>query len=403
MMTKYSLLLLFAFLLTACGPQGSSGGEASAQPVSWFDTPLPGTILEVAPGPPENELPAVRLVSHHSDLNGISEIEFSVNDEIFESADVQEDESLITDTRDWIPPGPGEYTLRVRALSKDGSWGDYAETYVIIPEFLIGDGVVQGVVYAGLSQSPLDGVAVTLKGCGPDQTQTTAADGAFNFTGLPAGSCTVSVFKQDWSFISSIPDLGVYPVPVASDPDLPTAFSITMDLTNPFPEQSGFTDKSLSTFAVYDDACGPNVVSFRVHIDYPGELGSALLFYTLQTPGGASTGWNAGASMNSQGEGYYGLTVSGLQLAQGAAFEAGQISYQFVVEPANGDPDDFLRSPIYRDLQWAACDTEPEPEPEPQCSDGIDNDGDGYTDYAPPSIVGGLGDPDCTSPEDDSE
>jgi hypothetical protein len=278
---------------------------------------------------------------------------------------------------------------------------------VLIPNLdaLVGEGIVQGVVYAGLSQAPLDGVEVTLQGCGPQQIQTTIADGAFNFTGLPTGSCTVSVFKQDWSFISSIPDLGVYPIPVASDPNLPTAFSITMDLTNPFPEQAGFSDKGLSTPEVYDGACGTSSVDFRVNVNYPGEIGSVLLFYNLQAPGGASTGWNAGSSMNPLSNGYYGLSASGLQLAQGASYETGTVLYQFVVEPASGDSDEFLRSAVYSDLAWHACDAEPQQDEEPtmQCSDGIDNDADGFTDYAPPSTVGGRGDPDCVSAEDNSE
>ncbi|MGH2582500.1 MAG: hypothetical protein ACRDFQ_06350, partial [Anaerolineales bacterium] len=219
-MKKIIPLFLFAILLAACAPQSqinSAGGAAGGLPVSWFDAPLPGTIVERNPGPPnteaDSELPAVQLVSHHSDPSGIAELEFSVNDEIVESSPGPPDnEGLLTDTRDWTPPGPGEYTLQVRALSNSGAWGNYAETYVIVPNFedLLG-GIVQGVVYAGLSQSPLDGVAVTLKGCGPDQTLVTAPDGAFFFGGLSAGSGTLEVFKQDWGFVASIPDLGQYP------------------------------------------------------------------------------------------------------------------------------------------------------------------------------------------------
>ncbi len=96
-------------------------------------------------------------------------------------------------------------------------------------------GIVQGVVYADLNgngtieagEGPLDGVTVQLDGCGPTQSQVTGADGAFNFSGLPAGSCTVQVSKAGWIFSGSFPSLG-YPVPVASDPDLPTAFSMFM-------------------------------------------------------------------------------------------------------------------------------------------------------------------------------
>jgi hypothetical protein len=96
-------------------------------------------------------------------------------------------------------------------------------------------GVVQGVVYADLNgngsieagEGPLQGVDVNLTGCGPALTLTTAADGAFSFGGLPAGSCLVHVSKAGWGYSGSFPSLG-YPIPVASDPSLPTAFSIYM-------------------------------------------------------------------------------------------------------------------------------------------------------------------------------
>src|SRR3990170_4286104 len=96
-------------------------------------------------------------------------------------------------------------------------------------------GVVQGVVYTDLNgngsiepgEGPLEGAEVSLSGCGPALTKTTAADGAFIFGGLPAGSCLVQVSKAGWGFSGSFPNLG-YPIPVASDPSLPTAFSIYM-------------------------------------------------------------------------------------------------------------------------------------------------------------------------------
>jgi uncharacterized protein YraI len=97
-------------------------------------------------------------------------------------------------------------------------------------------GIVQGVVYADLdgsgtieepAEGPLEGVQVTLEDCGPTQTQVTGADGAFHFADLPEGTCHVSVMKGGWEFSGSFPLIS-YPMPVASDPDLPTAFSMFM-------------------------------------------------------------------------------------------------------------------------------------------------------------------------------
>jgi uncharacterized protein YraI len=96
-------------------------------------------------------------------------------------------------------------------------------------------GVVKGVVYSDTNgngvidpgEGPLAGVQVSLAGCGAVLTQVTGADGSFNFNNLPAGSCQVTVTKSGWHFSGSIPSLG-YPLPVASDPALPTAFSMDM-------------------------------------------------------------------------------------------------------------------------------------------------------------------------------
>ncbi|HTX89840.1 MAG TPA: SdrD B-like domain-containing protein [Anaerolineales bacterium] len=96
-------------------------------------------------------------------------------------------------------------------------------------------GVVQGVVYADTNgnggidpgEGPLVGVQVTLTGCGTTQNQVTIADGKFNFTNLPEGTCNLSVSKAGWIFSGSYPHL-TYPVPVASNPDLPTALSLFM-------------------------------------------------------------------------------------------------------------------------------------------------------------------------------
>lgn len=96
-------------------------------------------------------------------------------------------------------------------------------------------GVVQGVVYTDSNgngvndpgEGPLAGVAVDLSGCGANAQQMTGPDGAFAFTGLPAGSCLVQVSKAGWGYSGSFPSVG-YPIPVASDPNKPTAFSIFM-------------------------------------------------------------------------------------------------------------------------------------------------------------------------------
>jgi hypothetical protein len=101
-------------------------------------------------------------------------------------------------------------------------------------------GVVKGVVYQDTNnngandpgEGPLADVQVVLTDCGAALSQVTAADGAFNFENLPAGTCHVSVQKSGWHFSGSFPSLA-YPLPAASNPDLPTAFSIFMAPDSP--------------------------------------------------------------------------------------------------------------------------------------------------------------------------
>jgi hypothetical protein len=96
-------------------------------------------------------------------------------------------------------------------------------------------GIVQGAVYGDINGNSkidpgevvLDGAEVTLVGCGPNQSQVTGVNGLFNFANLPAGTCQISVSKSGWIFSGSYPSLG-YPVPVASNPELATSFSIFM-------------------------------------------------------------------------------------------------------------------------------------------------------------------------------
>ncbi|KAF0108736.1 MAG: hypothetical protein FD146_622 [Anaerolineaceae bacterium] len=111
-----------------------------------------------------------------------------------------------------------------------------------LPAARIG-GIVQGVIYGDMNGSggidpgegPLDGAEVTLADCGSTQTQVTGADGTFNFTGLPEGTCHIAVSKGGWIFSGSYPALA-YPVPVASNPDLPTGLSLFMaPLTDSIP------------------------------------------------------------------------------------------------------------------------------------------------------------------------
>ncbi len=226
-------VLICAMSVAACNPANSQVPTAQTSPYSWIDAPLDGTTR-----PPN---PTIEVISHSSDPLHIVQVELSVNGQVVQTTpNTDAAQTLVMTKQQWSPPGPGNYTLRVRAQNSADVWGEYAQAIVTVGGAALG-GIVQGVVYADLngngkiegSEGPLDGVTVNISGCGSPASQTTGADGKFVFTKLPAsnppaGMCLVSVAKSGWVYSGSFPALGMYPVPAVSDPSKPTAFSIFM-------------------------------------------------------------------------------------------------------------------------------------------------------------------------------
>jgi hypothetical protein len=351
-------LLLTALAASACGPAGPADGPPGSAPGAWFDAPRPGSTLPLGP---------VQLVSHFSDPGGIAEIELTVNGETMGTYPVDSPEPLVTDSRTWTPVEPGRYTLWMRARSKSGSWSEYAQTFVVIPggpQLPAAAGIVQGVVYADQNgngtvdpgEGPLEGVDVQLGNCGAAQSQTTAADGKFVFANLPSGSCTLQVFKGGWGFSGSNPNVG-YPIPAASDPNLPTALSVSMaPMSDALPqEQAGFGDKGLSTDSVSMGRCDPPQVTFEVAAQHPAGIKVMVLFFRLEdVESGELSAWNEGLGMNPGSSGVFSRTVSGDQLAAAASFSFDQalVHYQFVMQPEQGE---YVRSHVYSDLYLSPC------------------------------------------------
>ena len=77
-------------------------------------------------------------------------------------------------------------------------------------------GVIGGTVTSDLNgngipdsgEGPLEGVLISLSGCGENKTVMSAADGSFQLTGLPAGVCILQVSKDGWTYSASYPDTG---------------------------------------------------------------------------------------------------------------------------------------------------------------------------------------------------
>ena len=370
----YSLLMVLITLMTACGPNSPSSG-----PQSWIDTPLDNSILPMG---------TVQVISHAADPGGLSQMELSVNGVVVgASPSSNTSDNLVTFNQTWSPSGPGNYTLQVRARNNGGVWGGYASEQVTVS----GGGVVQGVVYADLNgdgdiqsnEGPLDSVTVDLNGCGQALSQITADDGKFAFVDLPAGSCQVQVSKAGWDFSGSFPLLS-YPVPVASDPSLPTAFSIYMAPTagtlatetsastptltsaptavpsatpTPVVTAASISVQSVSTGTVfYRGSCSPKDVTIQVNASDSVGITAVVLFYRVQSADGSNVTDFQSKGMSPVRGDLYQVTVNPESDFGGSTLAnmgGGTLQYQAVIQDQNGDTS--VRTALLSGVNVTTC------------------------------------------------
>lgn len=121
-LTVFLFLALFATIAAQCESQGAQ--IAQAGPRSWIDAPQPYSSLPLA---------QTEILSHSTDPLRIVQVELSVNGAVVRADPNPDSErTLVTMRQPWVPPGPGNYTLRVRAQNSTGIWGDYATTVVTV-------------------------------------------------------------------------------------------------------------------------------------------------------------------------------------------------------------------------------------------------------------------------------
>ena len=120
-------LILAGLLLSACAPAAPVQDADLSRPRTWFDSPLPGTVI-TASG-------ACAILAHAASPLGIAAVELWMNDIQDDSMRLARDSgSMITYSRDCADMPPGEYALRLRARDKAGNWSPYAETSMSILE-----------------------------------------------------------------------------------------------------------------------------------------------------------------------------------------------------------------------------------------------------------------------------
>lgn len=376
------LFLLIVATIAGCSPTVSGDGLSSA-PRAWFDAPLPGTVFF----PPNPCL----IVAHGASPNGIAVFELFVNGEAISIPSPDTASSLVTLNRDCAMNEPGTYALQLRAQDNQGNWSAYAETYFVIPGAAAG--TIGGAVFGDLngnglqetSEVGLGDVDVVLKGCGPDKNQTTNTNGVFLFANVPAGSCTLEVFKGGWGFSGSNPSLG-YPIPVASDPNLPTNLGILMapmsDNIPPEPtltpvvsvaDEISITGISTPVIFVGASSCGPMEVVITAHAKAAKGITTVVLFYRLPGTDFLNT------SMNPIGNDNYRGTISMAAIfGDSVPFDQATLEYQVVVQQSDGDTS--LRTPLLGDVGVQACGAPSQPQGGDSGSGGQTDACNAYTD-----------------------
>ena len=121
-LTIAGMLLL---VVMACNIPGSSFGSNAPVNVA-IESPASGARLPLVP---------LTIVYSASSSAGIAEVELSVNDGVvMRVTDINQ--SIIVSEFIWTPDAPGEYTLRVRALSDENVWSGDSQVSITIEQTL---------------------------------------------------------------------------------------------------------------------------------------------------------------------------------------------------------------------------------------------------------------------------
>jgi hypothetical protein len=140
--------LLTGTALAGCSPQ--SGG-----PRVWVDQPLDGRSFPLGP---------VTLLAHAVDVDGLRSIEFRIDDAPVGEVSVDA-ERFGEAGFEWLPPGPGTYSLEVVAVNAAGGRGTSARVTIIIADA----GLLS---YGTPTPAPANVPSIVITGitCGPQYT-----------------------------------------------------------------------------------------------------------------------------------------------------------------------------------------------------------------------------------------
>ena len=126
-MMKTNHIIVISFLISSI-LIGCTGKQVVRQafnppgsdlPQAWIDAPLPEMHIPLAP---------YEFVAHGTDQGGISQLEWILDGASLGIVDAKNTaENLATFVYLWTPPGPGTYTLQVRAKNNANKWSEIDE------------------------------------------------------------------------------------------------------------------------------------------------------------------------------------------------------------------------------------------------------------------------------------
>ncbi len=136
----------------------------------------------------------------------------------------------------------------------------------------------------------------------------------------------------------------------------PTNTRTVTSTASPTEVPSGIGVPQLSTNQLYFGGarCDPNRITIRVSAVHPAGIKIVVFFHRLhEMDSGKDSGWSDGLSMNTKGDGFYTLSVSGDTLIGNSGITSDAwASYQFVIQAKNGE---WVRSTVYTDLTLLPC------------------------------------------------
>ena len=260
-------------------------------PQAWIDAPLPETHIPLAP---------YEFVAHGTDQRGVSQLEWILDGASLGIVDAKNSaEKLATFMVLWTPPGPGTYTLQVKAKNGANIWSDLDEA----------------VFYVGNTTPTL--------------------------TLIPSDTPTPVISDTPTLVISDTPTLTATKTP--TETKTPTAI----------PSEITYIP-GLSTNQFYFGSCDTNSVNISVQLSNTISVKHVELFVRLlDNNSSASTAWDSYGVMSDKGNGNFGITVKSSKIQGANQFSSSVVLYQFIVVGTNGKV--IARSSSYDDLTLFLC------------------------------------------------